>query len=117
MRDPKRIDRVLHIIKRIWKDNPDLRLFQLLINPYGPEELQILYNQEEDQIISRLIRFYGPAQALKIKSYKPSRKGLNKLLSPSAKSVLERLFGITDDIDKNKVMIRKKKSRKKKDLS
>jgi uncharacterized protein YihD (DUF1040 family) len=97
MRDTKRIDRVLKIIKRIWKDNPDLRLFQLLLNPYGPEELPILYNQEEDQIIARLIRFYGPEQALKIVKHKTSKKDL------------EKLFGINDN---DKVMIRKKERKR-----
>ena len=60
MRDPERIDRVLAVIKRIWKDNPDLRLFQLLLNPYSPKEYKILYNQEEGQLVVRLVKFYGP---------------------------------------------------------
>ncbi len=113
LRDKKRIDRVLKIIKRIWKDNPDLRLFQLLLNPYGPDELALLYNQEEDQIIARLIRFYGPAQALKLEKHRPSKKGI---VIPTAIS-LKKLFGIDEDMINDKVMIREKKPRKKKDLS
>lgn len=32
MRDPKRIEHLLKLIKKIWKENPDLRLMQLLGN-------------------------------------------------------------------------------------
>ena len=110
MRDKKRIDRTLKIIRRIWKDNPDLRLFQLLLNPYGPEEMPILYNQEEDQIIARLIKFYGPAQALKLESHSIHKS--HSIPAVPQKSALEKLFGIKPIRNNNKVMIRKKKSGK-----
>lgn len=32
MRDPKRIDKVLNVIKLVWSECPDLRLMQLLLN-------------------------------------------------------------------------------------
>jgi uncharacterized protein YihD (DUF1040 family) len=32
MRDPKRIDRVLQTVAAYWKQHPDLRLMQLLLN-------------------------------------------------------------------------------------
>ena len=34
MRDPKRIDRILKLIRKIWKCHPDLRLAQLIGNCY-----------------------------------------------------------------------------------
>lgn len=35
MRERARIRRILRLIEGIWKDNQDLRLFQLLGNPLG----------------------------------------------------------------------------------
>lgn len=32
MRDPKRIERMLSLIKKVWLDGPDLRLTQLIMN-------------------------------------------------------------------------------------
>jgi uncharacterized protein YihD (DUF1040 family) len=32
MRDPARIDKVLDIISRIWKNSPDMRLMQIFVN-------------------------------------------------------------------------------------
>jgi len=32
MRDPERIESILHLIKKAWKRNPDWRLCQLLSN-------------------------------------------------------------------------------------
>jgi len=32
MRDIKRIDRILVLIKKVWYNNPDLRLTQLIMN-------------------------------------------------------------------------------------
>lgn len=32
MRDPKRIDKVLNVIRLVWSECPDLRLMQLLLN-------------------------------------------------------------------------------------
>jgi uncharacterized protein YihD (DUF1040 family) len=32
MRDPKRIESILHLIKKVWKQHPDWRLCQLLSN-------------------------------------------------------------------------------------
>ncbi len=32
MRDPKRIDRIVEKIRRAWKNSPDLRLSQLIVN-------------------------------------------------------------------------------------
>lgn len=35
MRDPKRINKILNLIKQIWKNNPDLRLCQLIGNCFA----------------------------------------------------------------------------------
>jgi len=32
MRDPKRIPKILKELRKIWEENPDLRLGQLLLN-------------------------------------------------------------------------------------
>ncbi len=32
MRDPKRIERILKLVEKIWNDYPDLRLTQLIMN-------------------------------------------------------------------------------------
>ena len=47
MRDPKRIKKLLKLIEKIWTENPDLRLCQLLCNcvplkdPYYIEDFDL----------------------------------------------------------------------------
>lgn len=52
-RDPKRIERILKLIKGIWITNSDLRLTQLIVNV-----LQI--NQDpyhiEDEVLEKLLK-------------------------------------------------------------
>ena len=55
MRDPKRIDRVLNLIKEIWEKNPDLRLCQLIENSL---ESHCLYYYEDDSLEDSLRKFY-----------------------------------------------------------
>lgn len=52
MRDPKRVDRILEKIKKIWKRYPDLRLFQLLGNclPTNGDHYYV-----DDDIIEKLL--------------------------------------------------------------
>jgi hypothetical protein len=38
MRDPARIEPILEAIRRVWAQNPDLRLAQLLVNVIRPTE-------------------------------------------------------------------------------
>jgi uncharacterized protein YihD (DUF1040 family) len=54
MRDPKRIKPLLKLIEQIWKDNPDLRLCQLIGNvaPYDN------YHVEDDDLRNRLKSAY-----------------------------------------------------------
>lgn len=54
MRDPNRIDIVLDAIKTVWKENPDMRLIQLLgtlcqgrTDPFYLEDSQLLLRLEE----------------------------------------------------------------------
>ena len=49
MRDPKRIEEMLELIKEIWENAPDLRLTQLIMNslnmngdPYYIEDADLL---------------------------------------------------------------------------
>ena len=48
MRDPKRIDKVLRELRKLWKKYPELRLGQLLINATYPHNL---YAVEDDKIL------------------------------------------------------------------
>lgn len=62
MRDKKRITRILNLIETIWRQNPDLRLTQLIMNalamssdPYYIEDekleaqLKVLYEEYKDK--------------------------------------------------------------------
>ncbi len=53
MRNPKRIPRVLKEIQNIWKQNPDLRLGQLLLN------VDVNYWTEEDELLKLLKKTYA----------------------------------------------------------
>lgn len=57
MRDPERIDRILYMLKRRWKEVPDWRLGQILINlTYADEDLFYL---EDDELEKRLKIWFG----------------------------------------------------------
>jgi len=47
MRDLKRIDRLLGLIGNVWKQNPDLRLLQLLENAIPDQKW---YYVEDDEL-------------------------------------------------------------------
>jgi len=55
MRDPSRIPKLLTLVYEVWKENPDLRLGQLIVNAVRPSEPvpQIFY-LEDDQMEVRL---------------------------------------------------------------
>jgi len=55
MRDPNRIEIVLDQIKYIWKEVPDLRLGQLILNVLQDPAL---YYVEDDQLVDYLKKFY-----------------------------------------------------------
>jgi len=54
MRDPKRINRILKLLKEVWKKYPDLRLLQLLMNITPMDKSP--YNFEDEEI-ERLLKF------------------------------------------------------------
>lgn len=56
MRDINRIDRILETIKTIWKQNPDLRLCQLLLNLVV--DANVLYYVEDDMLEKALKEMY-----------------------------------------------------------
>ena len=53
MRDPRRIDRILELIKKVWTRSPDLRLTQIIMNA-----LQANYDPYyvEDNILEEKLR-------------------------------------------------------------
>ena len=55
MRDINRIDEILDELKQIWKEYPDLRLGQLLLNAV-PESY--LYYIEDDKLIECLKKYF-----------------------------------------------------------
>lgn len=51
MRDPKRIDRMLALVRQVWTEAPDWRLCQLLINvarSVGWEERSVFYFEDDE---------------------------------------------------------------------
>ena len=56
MRDPERIKRILHLIKRIWVKCPDLRLCQLIGNCTADFDM---YYVEDDKLEERLQKIYS----------------------------------------------------------
>ena len=55
MRDPKRIDTMLQVLEYYWKQNPDMRLGQLIGNIARDPEL---YYMEDDKLMRRIIGTY-----------------------------------------------------------
>jgi uncharacterized protein YihD (DUF1040 family) len=51
MRDPARIDRMLAALKKAWKENPDMRLGQLIVNVAGKNDPYFI---EDDVTETRL---------------------------------------------------------------
>lgn len=55
MRDPKRIDDILHELRRVWTQHPDWRLTQLLVNlSIVPNTPGYWYYWEDDDILKAL---------------------------------------------------------------
>lgn len=55
MRDPKRIDRIIEVLKHKWKQYPDLRLGQLILNVFPFEDK--LYNLEDNEFLDLLLDY------------------------------------------------------------
>jgi uncharacterized protein YihD (DUF1040 family) len=56
VRDPKRIDRILGRIGRIWKAMPDLRLSQLLANANTDGRFDKAFYYEDDKLEADLAK-------------------------------------------------------------
>jgi len=56
MRDPKRIKKILELINKIWKKNPDLRLCQLIGNCFPAGDL---YFVNDEVLQKKLKRTYN----------------------------------------------------------
>ena len=56
MRDVNRIDGILQSIGHIWKQHPDLRLGQLLLNPMSD---QMLYYVEDEKLVDVVSSYYN----------------------------------------------------------
>ena len=56
MRDPKRIDEILALLEKVWKENPDLRLTQLIGNCFSAGDL---YYVEDDKLKENIEFYYG----------------------------------------------------------
>ncbi len=53
MRDPNRISRILNLIEKLWKQNPDLRLGQLIIGLTDNDRIgakKDLFYLEDDEL-------------------------------------------------------------------
>lgn len=58
MKDPKRIPNILSEIEKLWLNQPDLRLMQLLINAIRSEDpCSELYSIEDSKLEKRLIEY------------------------------------------------------------
>lgn len=57
MRDINRIDDYLNVIKKIWKQNPDLRFSQLVLNVFTDSSLD--YYIEDDKSLEMFKHMYG----------------------------------------------------------
>lgn len=68
MRDPKRIDRIVDKLRKLWHTRPDMRLGQLVMNVTRDETGSVskdrAFNIEDDAIeleIERTLRNWSPA--------------------------------------------------------
>lgn len=60
MRDPKRIDKVIDKVRKVWKTYPDLRLGQLLENTASWTGIDLFY-VEDDVLLRELETRQGEA--------------------------------------------------------
>lgn len=60
MRNPQRIDRLLNVVKRLWQQQPDLRLCQLISNAVGMATQKAMpdYFYIEDEVLLKGLELY-----------------------------------------------------------
>ena len=54
-KDPKRIKRILELIKKVWIENPELRLCQLIGNNFSVKDLYYIEDSELEKILEQNI--------------------------------------------------------------
>lgn len=59
MRNPQRIDNILERLKIVWKDNPDLRLGQLLLTVVDADRLFYIEDEILIQILENYLNYFG----------------------------------------------------------
>ena len=57
MRDPKRIEKILDSLKKIWEDKPDLRFGQILIVLNLAADTYETWAKEDDAVEEQLEKF------------------------------------------------------------
>jgi len=60
MRDPNRISGIIGRLERLWRERPDYRLGQLILNASGEDAPSRLYYLEDTELLDLLERLYGP---------------------------------------------------------
>lgn len=59
MRNPDRIPEVLERVGRVWRENPDLRLLQLLLAPHPTRYSRAPFYVEDDDLVEALEWLFG----------------------------------------------------------
>lgn len=54
MRDPKRIEKALAVLRRIWTAYPDLRLGQIIEGAITPRADHCIFNIEDEEMVQGL---------------------------------------------------------------
>ena len=58
MRDPKRIERILATLRRVWEQDPDLRLGQLVVIATRPQQpCPEVFHVEDDVLLEGLLDY------------------------------------------------------------
>lgn len=71
-RDPKRIKRILEVVRAAWEAHPDLRLSQLIMNTHdGVRDYSPLYYRE-DEVLEQGIKDLYLTKAKAVKSSESS---------------------------------------------
>lgn len=87
MRDPKRINRILKLVGKLWKKYPDLRLGQLLGGLcFEPGERRLVFLQEDDVSEGNLMLALKKGVSPRARGKSPAPK-----MSKSREKLLKRL--------------------------
>lgn len=78
MRDPKRIDRMLALLRRVWTQNPDWRLGQLVSN--SAPGLDPIFYVDDDKIEARMNELARPDHPAAADQPAPAGEGTDVIL-------------------------------------